>query len=139
MGQRLRHGLAFVGRTGRGPGIQADLRALPRRALQLDVALRARGRARGQVVGAEVQVGGVDEAGGDDVDANRHAGGIHFDDLPTNSTVQLFSVSGHLVREYSGLTGDHTWDGVKEGRPATGDIVTRASSGVNYTSPGYAG
>jgi hypothetical protein len=35
-------------------------------------------------------------------------------------------------------TGDRTWDAVREGRPPTGDIVTRATSGANYKSPGYA-
>jgi hypothetical protein len=34
-------------------------------------------------------------------------------------------------------TGDGTWNLVQEGRPAGGDIVTRASAGANYRSPGY--
>jgi hypothetical protein len=36
-------------------------------------------------------------------------------------------------------TGDRTWDGVREGVPAGGDLVTRSEAGIGYVSPGYAG
>lgn len=36
-------------------------------------------------------------------------------------------------------TGDRTWEGVREGVPADGDIVKRGDAGLGYVSPGYAG
>jgi hypothetical protein len=36
--------------------------------------------------------------------------GIAFEGLGPNSSIQIFTVSGHLVREYKGVSGSKTWD-----------------------------
>lgn len=43
---------------------------------------------------------------------------MKFDNLPPNSKVRIFTLSGELVVEYLGVTGRQTWDGKNSGGAA---------------------
>jgi hypothetical protein len=56
--------------------------------------------------------------------ADKHAGkSVTFNQLPANSTVKIFTVSGRKAREFDNVSGSVTWD-------LTNDSGDKVASGI---------
>ena len=48
---------------------------------------------------------------------------LKFDNCPAGTSISIFTISGELVRKYTGVSGRQTWDGKNNGGSDTASGV----------------